>query len=105
MFDADHELKPGLIDELDYQLLPEEGWQLLEQGYGMLDDQVPLCRRVIEQGMFVKHTKVEVYLLDLKLSSYSKPDNIIAQKVSRAQTIGRLHTILLTVSTKYVKIS
>ena len=93
---SDNELRPGLIDELDYQLLPEEAWNILEKNYGMLDNQTPLRRRVIEQGMFVKHTKVEVYLLELKLCLYSKLEHLVAEKFSRAQTIGKVVLLLLT---------
>ena len=43
---------------------------------------------VIEQGTFVKHFKVEVYLMDIKLCENSNMDVIITKKFSRACTIG-----------------
>ena len=45
-------------------------------------------RKVIEQGMFVKHCKVEVYLMDLKLCNNSHIDDVLTHQFSRADTIG-----------------
>ena len=50
--------------------------------------QEPIARKVIEQGMFVKHCKVEVYLMDLKLCQNSEIDNHVLKQFSRADTIG-----------------
>ena len=53
----------------------------------------PLCfyflLQVVEQGMFVKHCKVEVYLTELKLCEDSNMDNVITRRFSKADTIGR----------------
>jgi hypothetical protein len=48
----------------------------------------PLERQVIEQGMFVKHHKVEVYYLELKLASFSDLGTVINKDFSHADTIG-----------------
>lgn len=45
--------------------------------------------QVVEQGMFVKHCKVEVYLTELKLCEDSNMDNMITRRFSKADTIGR----------------
>lgn len=45
--------------------------------------------QVVEQGMFVKHCKVEVYLTELKLCEDSNMDNVITRRFSKADTIGR----------------
>ena len=50
--------------------------------------QEPIERHVIEQGMFVKHCKVEVYLMDLKLSENSDINTVVTKQFSRAATIG-----------------
>lgn len=50
--------------------------------------QEPIARKVIEQGMFVKHCKVEVYLMDLKLCENSKLEHFITKQFSRAATVG-----------------
>lgn len=39
--------------------------------------------------MFVKHCKVEVYYIDLKLVENSKPDNPVKKKFSKSDTIGK----------------
>ncbi len=39
--------------------------------------------------MFVKHCKVEVYYVELKLVENSKPDNFIKKKFSKSDTIGK----------------
>ena len=83
-------MKDTLIDELDYQLAPEEAWDKLVKFYGVIEPQKPICRTVIEQGMFVKHCKVEVYLMDLKLCPNNKMDNVISKQFSRADKIGKL---------------
>lgn len=45
--------------------------------------------KVVEQGMFVKHCKVEVYLTELKLCEDSNMDNVITRRFSKADTIGK----------------
>lgn len=86
---ATGKLKENLIDELDYMLVPEEAWLKLVDWYGMMDGQVSIGRKVIEQGLFVKHRKVEVYLMDLKLCSYRDMETIVTETFSRADTIGK----------------
>ncbi|XP_076078231.1 ubiquitin carboxyl-terminal hydrolase 15-like isoform X1 [Mytilus galloprovincialis] len=83
-------LKEHLIDELDYQLVPEEAWGKIMSWYGMIEGQTPVERKVIEQGMFVKHCKVEVYMLDVKMCENSNLEKIINKSMSRADTIEDL---------------
>ena len=47
-----------------------------------------LPRQVIEQGMFVKHCKVEVYLMELKLCHNRDLDDIVTGQFSKADTIS-----------------
>lgn len=42
----------------------------------------------MEYGLFVKHCKVEVYLLELKLCEHSDPNNVLSCHFSKADTIG-----------------
>ncbi|KAL6490639.1 hypothetical protein MHYP_G00009840 [Metynnis hypsauchen] len=79
-------IKNHLIDELDYILLPTEGWYKLISWYGLAEGQKPIARKVIVCGMFVKHCKVEVYLTELSLCEYSDMDNIIKRSFSKADT-------------------
>ncbi|CAN8017254.1 unnamed protein product [Ixodes persulcatus] len=88
--DNSGETKDHLIDELDYVLLPQEAWDKMVSWYGLTPGQDPLPRRVIEFGMFVKHCKVEVYLMDLKLCLSTNLDQCITKKFSKVDTIDRI---------------
>ena len=81
-------LKEHLLDELDYNLLPEEGWFKLVSWYGVTSDQQALPRKVVERGMYVKILKVEVYLMEFHLSQHSDPETLIRREFSRGDTIG-----------------
>ncbi|XP_074009003.1 ubiquitin carboxyl-terminal hydrolase 4 isoform X2 [Numenius arquata] len=83
-------LKEHLIDELDYVLVPTEAWNKLVAWYGCIDGQQPIVRKVVEYGLFVKHYKVEVYLLELKLCESSDPDNVISCHFSKADTVATI---------------
>ncbi|CAJ0955752.1 unnamed protein product [Ranitomeya imitator] len=80
-------LKEHLIDELDYVLVPTEAWGKLMCWYGSVPGQQPIVRKVVEHGMFVKHCKVEVYLIELKLCENSDLDNVVTRHFSKADTI------------------
>ncbi|MBN3271034.1 UBP15 hydrolase, partial [Polyodon spathula] len=83
-------LKEHLIDELDYILVPTEGWNKLVSWYGLTENQEPVARKVVEQGMFVKHCKVEVYLTELKLCEDGNMDNVVTRRFSKADTIDTI---------------
>uniref|UniRef100_A0A673NKK8 Ubiquitin carboxyl-terminal hydrolase 4 n=1 Tax=Sinocyclocheilus rhinocerous TaxID=307959 RepID=A0A673NKK8_9TELE len=90
---SDHEsqtLKEHLIDELDYVLMPTEAWNKLVSWYGCLEGQKPIIRKVVEHGMFVKHCKVEVYLLELNLCENDNMDKIVTRHFSKADTIDTI---------------
>ncbi|XP_064488064.1 ubiquitin carboxyl-terminal hydrolase 15-like isoform X2 [Ornithodoros turicata] len=88
--DKSGDIKDHLIDELDYVLVPQEAWDKLVAWYGVTPGQDPLPRKVIEYGMFVKHCKVEVYLLELKLSQSNNLDSCIVKKFSKVDTIDHV---------------
>ncbi|XP_064223163.1 ubiquitin carboxyl-terminal hydrolase 4 isoform X3 [Aotus nancymaae] len=83
-------LKEHLIDELDYVLVPTEAWNKLLNWYGCVEGQQPIVRTVVEHGLFVKHCKVEVYLLELKLCENSDPTNVLSCHFSKADTIATI---------------
>ncbi|XP_076125184.1 ubiquitin carboxyl-terminal hydrolase 4 [Alosa pseudoharengus] len=83
-------LKEHLIDELDYVLMPTEAWTKLVSWYGCLEGQKPIVRKVVEHGMFVKHCKVEVYLLELNLCENDNMDNVVTRHFSKADTIDTI---------------
>ncbi|KAG9334936.1 hypothetical protein JZ751_006258 [Albula glossodonta] len=49
-----------------------------------------VCWQVVEQGMFVKHCKVEVYLTELKLCEDGNMDKVITRRFSKADTIDTI---------------
>lgn len=49
---------------------------------------LPFVFQVVEHGMFVKHCKVEVYLLELNLCENDDMDNVVTRHFSKADTIG-----------------
>ena len=81
-------LKRHLIDELDYALLPTEAWEKLAQWYGVSEERSAIARQVVEHGMFVKHCKVEVYLVELKLCHNNDMETCQIRPFSRADNIG-----------------
>ncbi|XP_078399300.1 ubiquitin carboxyl-terminal hydrolase 4 isoform X1 [Cetorhinus maximus] len=83
-------LKEHLIDELDYVLVPTEAWNKLVNWYACVVGQEPIVRKVVEHGMFVKHCKVEVYLLELKLCENNNMDNVVTRHFSKADTIDTI---------------
>ena len=83
-------LKKHLIDELDYALLPTKAWEKLASWYGICEGQTPIARQVVEHGMFVKHCKVEVYLVELRLCQYKDLEDWKTTSFSRADTIGKV---------------
>ncbi|BFZ09058.1 hypothetical protein BsWGS_12097 [Bradybaena similaris] len=83
-------LRDHLVDDLDYVLLPDEAYKKLASWYGEAPGQEPIIRKVIEQGMFVKHCKVEVYLMELKLCENSDLTTVITHAFSRSDTIATI---------------
>ena len=81
-------LKDHLMEDLDYSLVPEEVWKKFVSWYGIEESSRPISRRVVEHGLYVKHCKVEVYLVEFKLALHPDVDNIQSKKFSRADTVG-----------------
>ncbi|CAH2277956.1 ubiquitin carboxyl-terminal hydrolase 15 isoform X2 [Pelobates cultripes] len=90
-------LKEHLIDELDYILLPTEGWNKLVSWYTLMENQEPIARKVVEQGMFVKHCKVEVYLTELKLCENGNLNNVVTRRFSKADTIDMIEKEMIKI--------
>ena len=77
-----------MIDELDYFLLPEGAWLKIVSWYGVTSDQHALPRKVVEYGIYLKTCKVEVYLMEFKLSQHSDPNTFFKMKFSKGDTVG-----------------
>lgn len=84
------DLKPNMIDELDYHLLPSVTWVMLSTWYGIADGQDPVERKVISQGQYMKHLKVEVYMTDVKLCLFTDQDTVKVKKFSKAKKLGEV---------------
>lgn len=52
------------------------------------DQKNTIQRKVIEQGMFVKHCKVEIYLMTLELLNCTNQQERRQSILSRVDTIG-----------------
>ena len=48
----------------------------------------PCCRKVVEYGIYMKHCKVEVYLLDFRLCLHPDFDKVLTKSFSRSDTVG-----------------
>lgn len=90
LFDAEGELKEHMIEQIDYALIPTEVWESLVNEFGLVQGQEPIARIVREFGMFVKHPKVEIYFLELQLTQYGFPENLVKRKFSKNDTIGKI---------------
>ena len=81
-------LKDHLMEDLDYSLMPEEVWKKFVSWYGIKESSKPIPRYVVEHGMYVKHCKVEVYLVEFKLALHPEVDSTVTKKFSREDTVG-----------------
>ncbi|XP_071961505.1 ubiquitin carboxyl-terminal hydrolase 15-like [Antedon mediterranea] len=94
LMDEGSVLKENLIDDLDYVLVPTSAWEKLILWYGIMEGQEPIARKVVEHGMFVKHCKVEVYLMELKLCKNSNPTDCVSKQFSKADTIETIESVM-----------
>ena len=76
------------MEDLDYSLVPKEVWKKFVSWYGIEESSRQIPRRVVEHGLYVKHCKVEVYLVEFKLALHPDVDAVKSQKFSRADTVG-----------------
>ena len=44
--DDPDDIREHMIDEIDYNLVPEEGWKILVEEFGTVPDQKPVARKV-----------------------------------------------------------
>merc|ERR1740124_1507279 len=81
-------LKEHLLDGSDYKLINEVGWKSAVAWYGVVGDQPPIKRTVVEQGIYNKQLKVEVYLIELKLSMFTDLERVSVKEFSKCTTVG-----------------
>ncbi|XP_057312637.1 ubiquitin carboxyl-terminal hydrolase 4-like isoform X2 [Hydractinia symbiolongicarpus] len=82
------ELKEGLLEGRDYKLISQTGWDHLVQWYSLSPEQEPIARKVVEHGLYIKETKVEVYLIELTLSTFRDLERVEIYNFSKANTIA-----------------
>jgi ubiquitin carboxyl-terminal hydrolase 4/11/15 len=82
------------MEEFDYFLLPETAWNKLTSWYGLLEQSTVIARKVVEFGMYMKHLKVELYLLEFKLTIHPNIDNVKCYSFSREDNIENLEAVL-----------
>ena len=80
------------MEDLDYSLVPEEVWKKFVLWYGIEESSHPIPRRVVEHGLYVKHCKVEVYFVKLRLALHPDVDTYEVKNLSRADTVGELQS-------------
>ena len=64
-------------------------------GWPLALDQYP-GRYIVEYGNYMKHSKVEVYLLKFKLAMHPKLTENVVKELSRADTVGKYMNIHCT---------
>ena len=86
--DSSTELREHMISDLDYTVMPESAWDKLVEVFDLTEGQNPVARKVIDSGMFIKHCKIEVYFIELRLAEYSTMNDVHSAKFSRNDTLG-----------------
>uniref|UniRef100_A0A3B4ZGJ4 Ubiquitin carboxyl-terminal hydrolase n=1 Tax=Stegastes partitus TaxID=144197 RepID=A0A3B4ZGJ4_9TELE len=79
-----YHLKERLVENEDFVLVPAEAWHKLLAWYGMVEDQPPLERKVVDLPSTLK---VEVYPIEIFLCLHSNMENVITAQFSRADNI------------------
>ena len=83
-------LKDHLMEDLDYSLVPEEVWRKFVSWYGIKDTSRPIPRHVVVHGLYVKHCKVEVYLVEFRLALHPEVDSTVTKRFSKEDTVSEL---------------
>ena len=94
-------LREHLMDEINYFLLTETAWRKLSSWYGLSSGSKVVARKVVEYGLYNKHCKVEVYLLEFKLCVHPNLNDIRKREFSRADTVCE-STLIYMYSSPYI---
>ena len=87
-------LSDHLMEELDYFLLPEAAWNTLTSWYDLSQSSSVIARKVVEHGTYMKHCRVEIYLLEFNLTVHPNIDNFKCHSFSRGDTVGDLEAVI-----------
>jgi len=94
--DNSGDIREHMIDELDYVLVAEEGWNMLVERFHLEQGQEAIARKVVEHGMFVKHCKVEVYYIEFQLAENSDLETVVKKKFSKSDTLEHIEKLMRT---------
>ncbi|XP_054279860.1 ubiquitin carboxyl-terminal hydrolase 15-like [Macrosteles quadrilineatus] len=96
LLDESSNLKPGLVEGLDYVPIPESAWYLLQSWYGLKDNHTTIERKVINIAREPKvETRLEVYNVCLNIYPSSESENHSvfhfsnADKIEKIEEVGR----------------
>ena len=72
LFQTTHDgvrLRAGLMEEADYDAVPEEAWSRLKAWYGVVNDQHEVPRKVINSSTegFIEDLRLEIYPIEFNL--------------------------------------
>ncbi|XP_028265179.1 ubiquitin carboxyl-terminal hydrolase 11-like [Parambassis ranga] len=86
-----YHLKERLVENEDFVLVPAVAWHKLLAWYGMVDNQPPLERKVVDLPSTLK---VEVYPVEIFLCLHSNMENVITAQFSRADSIHLIQSAM-----------
>ena len=72
-------LKPGLAEGVDYILIPDKAFKILEQNYGVVQD---IIRYTIEQNDTIY--QIEVFLKTINVA-FMKSNELVIKKISTSR--------------------
>ena len=92
------DIREHMIGEIDYVVVPDLAWDMLVAEFGLKDNvegtSSAVKRNVIEDGMFVKQLKVEVYLIELHVAENSNMREQKMKKFSRTDTLAEVQNVI-----------
>ncbi|XP_019716174.1 ubiquitin carboxyl-terminal hydrolase 11 [Hippocampus comes] len=89
-----YHLKERLVENEDFVLVPAEAWHKLLSWYGMVDQQPPLERKVVDLPSTLK---VEVYPVELFLCLHGNMENVTTAHFSRTDSIQSIQSAMCRV--------
>lgn len=90
LLDENGDLRKGLLEHDDFELISETTWKKLHSWYGIVKGQTPIARKVIPVGMFSTTYMVEVYFLELKIALVENTFSTVSHKFSRNDPIKKI---------------
>jgi ubiquitin carboxyl-terminal hydrolase 4/11/15 len=84
------QIREHMVEELDYNIIPHDTWNLLLSTFGSVPGSRPVEKRVVQFGVFVKTMKVEVYKIEVLLATNMQQENIVKRRFSRGDTVSKI---------------